>query len=92
MTVDGEEDYFVQELLQHRFRKIGRRTRLEFLVRWTGYGPDADEWLSMADIEETQAYDRYESEMRRQHGATWPQSLLETPPAMEPPPRRAPRR
>ena len=75
----GEEEYFVQELLQHRVRRIGRRARIEFLVRWTGYGPDADEWLPLAEVEETEAYDRYEAQMRRVNGPTWPQSLLDAP-------------
>jgi hypothetical protein len=86
---EGQEEYFVQELLQHRVRKIGRRSRLEFLVRWTGYGPDADEWLPLAEVEETEAYDRYEAEMRRVKGPTWPQELLEDQPSV---PRRVPRR
>ena len=89
---DGEEEYYVQELLQHRVRRIGRRNRVEFLVRWTGYGPDADEWLPLADVEETEAYDRYEAEMRRMHGPTWPQQLLEDSNAAPSQPRRTPRR
>jgi len=89
---EGEDEYFVQELLKHRLRKIGRRTRLELLVRWTGYGPDADEWLPLADVEETEAYDRYEAEMRRAHGPTWPASLLEETGAAPSQPRRTPRR
>jgi hypothetical protein len=92
VTADGEEEYFVEELLRHRVRRIGRRNRVEFLVRWTGYGPDADEWLPLAEVEETEAYDRYETEMRRLHGPTWPQQLLEAPPPGSPSPRRALRR
>ena len=85
---DGEEEYYVQELLQHRVRRIGRRARLEFLVRWTGYGPDADEWLPLVDIEETEAYDHYEAEMRRAHGPQWPQNLLEDTSTSAPRPTR----
>ena len=89
---EGEDEYFVQELLKHRVRKIGRRLRLELLVRWTGYGPDADEWLPLAEVEETEAYDRYEAEMRRAHGATWPAPLLEESGVATSQPRRTPRR
>ena len=89
---DGEEEYYVQELLKHRVRRIGRRSRLEFLVRWTGYGPDADEWLPLADVEETEAYDRYEAEMKRSHGPQWPDNLLEDSNAAPSQPRRTPRR
>ena len=73
---DGEEEFYVEEILNHRVRRFGRTPRLEFLVRWTGYGPDADEYLPLADVQETVAYDRYEQEMRRKHGAAWPESLL----------------
>ena len=89
---EGEQEYFVQELLQHRVRRIGRRSRVEFLVRWTGYGPDADEWIPLADVEETEAYDRYEAEMKRAHGPNWPNNLLEDAPATPVPQRRTPRR
>jgi hypothetical protein len=87
MNEAGEEEYYVEEILKHRVRRVGRNQRLEFLVRWTGYGPDADEYLPLADVQETVAYDRYEQEMRRKYGATWPAGLV----SESPPPRRVAR-
>ena len=72
----GEEEYYVEEILSHRVRRIGRHQRLELLVRWTGYGPDADEYLPLADVQETVAYDRYEQEMKRKYVSSWPAELL----------------
>jgi hypothetical protein len=87
----GEEEYYVEEILNHRIRRLGRGKRLEFLVRWTGYGPDADEWLPLIHVEDTVAYDRYEQEMKRKFGNSWPSDLL-VEPNSTPSPRRGARR
>ena len=74
---EGEEEYFVEEIIGHRVRKYGRGgPRLELLVRWRGYGPDEDQYLPLSEVEETEAYDKYEAEMVRQKGPSgWPPPL-----------------
>ena len=41
VEVDGEAQYEVECLLMHRAQRVGTR----YLVRWTGYGPEHDEWI-----------------------------------------------
>jgi hypothetical protein len=51
-VIDGEEHYSVQAFLDSRFRGKGRGKHLEYLVRWEGYPPDFDEWISAATLQE----------------------------------------
>jgi hypothetical protein len=45
--IEGEEEYEVETILSSR--KKGRR--MEYLVRWKGYGSDSDEWIPEANLE-----------------------------------------
>jgi hypothetical protein len=40
-TLEGEEEFEVERILDHRSR---HRNKTEFLVRWSGYGPEHDTW------------------------------------------------
>ena len=40
VELDGELEYEVEAILDSRFR----RRQLQYLVRWTGYGPESDSW------------------------------------------------
>ena len=41
MEVDGEAQYEVECLLMHRAQRVGTR----YLVSWTGYGSEHDQWI-----------------------------------------------
>jgi hypothetical protein len=46
--VDGEEEYFVEKILDSW--KFGRRRRLQYLIKWDGY-PDSDNmWVDKDDV------------------------------------------
>ena len=47
--VEGEAYYEVEALLKHRERRGGR----QYLVRWTEYGPEHDEWVHKSELEHT---------------------------------------
>jgi hypothetical protein len=84
---EGEEEFYVEEIVGHRVRKYGRgQPRLELCVRWKGYGPNEDQFLPFSEVEETEAYDRYEQEMLRQFGPQgWPPPLSVPPPSRSTP-------
>jgi len=53
VTEDGLEEFFVDKIIDARRRGRG----WQFLVRWTGYGPEHDSWLSAASLDECEALD-----------------------------------
>ena len=58
IVVDGELEYEVEEIRGIRERRVGRRTRTEALVKWTGYAELS--WEPISEIEDCLALDRYE--------------------------------
>ena len=54
-TDEGVEEYEVEEIIDHQRRGRGYR----FLVRWKGYGPGDDSWLSGTQCRDLAALDRY---------------------------------
>jgi hypothetical protein len=55
ITESGAEEWEIEHILDHRTRGRGS----QYLVRWRGYGPDADIWLSGQDVEDTPALQEY---------------------------------
>lgn len=48
-VVEGEEEFEVERILDHR-PKTGIRPITHFLIRWAGYPPEADEWITAEDL------------------------------------------
>lgn len=66
ILVDNDEEWLVEEILNKRQRKLpgrGRRTRLEYLVKWQGYANPT--WEPAVALQDTIALDRY---LERQGG------------------------
>ncbi|TFY53536.1 hypothetical protein EVJ58_g9399 [Rhodofomes roseus] len=53
LTVDGNEEYYVERVLDERVRGRGK----QYLVRWEGYGPEHDSWLPRRELENNAALD-----------------------------------
>ena len=47
VEVEIEAHYEVKALLKHRERHGGR----QYLIRWTGCGPEHDEWVHESELE-----------------------------------------
>ena len=58
VTADGEEEWFIDSVIDEK-RGRGRGAQMKYLVRWQGYGDDANSWLSRSDLEETAALDAW---------------------------------
>lgn len=50
VEVDNVEEYEVESILQHRFKKSGNRPREEFLVKWKGYGFEHCTWEPLENL------------------------------------------
>ncbi|PQM43474.1 hypothetical protein VC83_09660 [Pseudogymnoascus destructans] len=48
--VDGEEEYKVEAVLDHRTVRRGRGIREEYLIRWAGYTAADDQWVPKLDV------------------------------------------
>lgn len=58
LTPDGQTEYFIDKILDERPRGRGR----QYLVRWSGYGPESDLWLPGSELADTTALDDWETQ------------------------------
>ena len=57
--IDGQEEYEIDRVLQHRDQISGRRTKRFYLVSWLGYGPDHNTWEPEDNLQDCAALDEY---------------------------------
>jgi len=55
---EGTTEYFIEKILNCHPQGRGN----QFLVCWSGYGPEHNLWLPQSELLETKALTRYESE------------------------------
>lgn len=55
VTENGVEEWEVERILDRRPQGRG----FQYLVRWRGYGPDADSWLAGREVEDLEALDQF---------------------------------
>jgi hypothetical protein len=65
--IEGEEEYYVEEILDERLKPWGRGFRHEFLVKWRGY--QRPTWNRADLMEDTEALDKW----RKNHNQPIPQ-------------------
>ena len=71
VDVDGHMEYVIEEVIQHRYRRRGKRPPAsEYLVKWAGYGEEHNSWEPEDHVEETIALTRF-IERQTRKGA-WP--------------------
>lgn len=62
--IDGEEEYLVERIMDERTKRVGRGTRREFLVKWSGYSTPT--WTPATNLEDTEALDEWEAREGRE--------------------------
>jgi hypothetical protein len=52
IEVDGEQEWEVDEIVDSRIKRIGRKTVFQYKVRWLGYEdtPDEFDWVNLDDV------------------------------------------
>jgi hypothetical protein len=64
--IDGEEMWEVERILDHRTRRVGRGTVVEYLVKWLGY-PDSDNlWVPSTGVHASDLVQEYQRHRREQ--------------------------
>lgn len=88
VVVDGELEYEVEAVLDVRRRRLGRRSRMEALVKWAGY-PEPS-WEPLSEVQGVSALDDYErthgpvrEDNRINEGTSTRVSFLRLPPLTE---------
>jgi hypothetical protein len=56
VTQSGTKEWEIDRIIDSRTRGRGR----QYLVRWTGYGPEADVWVPGKELEETDVLTQYQ--------------------------------
>jgi hypothetical protein len=52
--IDGEEEYEVEQILDKRIQRKGKRQIVKYLVRWKGYTEAHDSWEPQANLKNAQ--------------------------------------
>ena len=50
VLVEGQPEYEIEKLLRRRRVRKGHGYSTEYLVRWLGWGPEADTWYNVKDL------------------------------------------
>jgi hypothetical protein len=53
-----QTSYLVDSIIDHSGTPK-KRTKMRFLVRWLGFGPDGDTWEDYSNVKHTEAFTQY---------------------------------
>lgn len=59
LTPDGTIEHVIDKIIDERVH----RGRLQYYVRWKGFGPAHDEWLERTELEDNEVLDIWEKEL-----------------------------
>ena len=50
VEVEGIDEWIIDKILDHKVVKQNNKMKYKYLVKWMGYGPDHNTWLTEADF------------------------------------------
>ncbi|GKT24919.1 DDE-type integrase/transposase/recombinase, partial [Aduncisulcus paluster] len=56
ISAKDEDEFIVEKILSKRY---GGKKKIEFKVRWAGYGPEEDQWLPWSQVKDLEAMDKF---------------------------------
>ncbi|GKT32347.1 DDE-type integrase/transposase/recombinase [Aduncisulcus paluster] len=56
ISAKDENEFIVEKIIRKRY---GTKRPIEFRVRWAGYGPDEDSWLTWKEVKDLEALDKF---------------------------------
>ncbi len=58
VTNDGIEEFFIERIIDQHHRGRG----YQYLVRWCGYRPEEDQWLTSSSLDDCEALDIWQKD------------------------------
>ena len=72
---DDEESYEVERIVDHEVTYLAGKYEYLYKVRWAGYGPDDDEWMSSESFNGLRMIEEYH-QLQPKRTLTEPESLV----------------
>ena len=59
VIIDGQTEYLVETIIDHKFARRGKARTLSYLVKWVGYPPENNSWEPANALAGCAALDHY---------------------------------
>jgi Chromo (CHRromatin Organisation MOdifier) domain len=64
--LDDDNFFEVERVLQHREKRVGKRTVFDYLIEWSNYGPEHNSWEPAGNLPDGMIKEYWDSLEKRQ--------------------------